>query len=258
MLFKIFDVGHGFCALAIAGNGNVVVFDCGHKADPVRRPSTFLPQHQVAAIEYLVVTNYDEDHISDLPELKRRLPIAWLYRNASLTADQLRAIKLESGPISPAMEALLGMIGSYTDTTNTPPETPGVTLAYFYNVHPSFTDTNNLSLVTFLTIGALVVCIPGDLETAGWQAVLRQPGFRDHLERVNVFVASHHGRESGYCDDVFDYCRPEVIIFSDSNIKHASQEMTDTYARHASGIQFNGQTRYVLTTRNDGDIQWNP
>jgi len=30
MEIKIFDVSHGFCALLVADNGNVALFDAGH------------------------------------------------------------------------------------------------------------------------------------------------------------------------------------------------------------------------------------
>lgn len=71
-----------------------------------------------------------------------------------------------------------------------------------------------------------------------------------------MLIASHHGRESGYCAEVFDYCSPSVIVFSDGPIVHATQGMSDAYARHATGIQFNGEKRYVLSTRRDGTFWW--
>ena len=38
MNFQILDVGHGFCALLTADNGNIMLFDCGHKTAPEFRP----------------------------------------------------------------------------------------------------------------------------------------------------------------------------------------------------------------------------
>lgn len=43
MRFTIHDVGHGFCAHLKHDNGNVILWDCGHKVDPEHRPSQFLP-----------------------------------------------------------------------------------------------------------------------------------------------------------------------------------------------------------------------
>ncbi len=257
MEFTIHDVGHGFCASLIHENGNTMLWDCGHQDN--HRPSVFLPSRGVVKIDYFFVTNYDEDHISDLPNLRRSVQIRSLYRNKSISADQLRALKLEVGPISPAMESMLDMIKTYTGGPLSPaPEFPSVDYKVFYNSYSNeFTDTNNISLVTFLQCGDTKFIIPGDIEKKGWLALLEKRDFVNELASVNVFIASHHGRENGYCEDVFEICTPNVIIFSDSNIKHATQEMAQTYAKHASGIPFNGSTRYVLSTRNDGSLTWN-
>ncbi len=111
-------------------------------------------------------------------------------------------------------------------------------------------------LVTFIKVGALKVIVPGDLEASGWRSHLKNASFRNALESVDVFVASHHGRESGYCREVFDYCKPSVIVISDGPKQFATQEMVNTYATHVSGVRFNGQLRKVLTTRSDGSIHW--
>ena len=58
--------------------------------------------------------HYDEDHISDLPNLRRSVRIGILHRNPSIDPAQLRQLKLETGPLSPAMSALLAMLNEYT------------------------------------------------------------------------------------------------------------------------------------------------
>jgi len=257
--FQINDVGHGFCAFAVAQNGNYMLFDCGHKADPENRPSVFLPELGCTAIEWYFVTNYDEDHISDLPRLRRKLPIGVLVRNGTVSAPQLRALKLEGGPITEAMESLLDMMGLYTQSVVAPPPLPGVEWNIHSNRYPEdFEDTNNLSVVTFLRMGGLSVILPGDLEAAGWQKLLLVKEFRDQLRDVNVFIASHHGREGGYCEDVFKFCHPAVIVLSDGPVQHDTQKMASVYAAHASGITFNGELRKVLSTRTDGTLTWSP
>jgi len=98
--------------------------------------------------------------------------------------------------------------------------------------------------------------IPGDIEAPAWEKLLQDSAFRDHLSKVNVFIASHHGRTSGYCGEVFDHCQPKVVVFSDGPVKYATQKETDTYAAHALGVTFKGGSRKVLTTRRDRSISW--
>lgn len=257
MRLTVHDVGHGLCISLVHENSNVMLWDCGHNDS--NRPSDFLRRAGIQRVDRFFVTNYDEDHISDLVDVRANLHLPTLHRNRSISAEQLRALKLQGGPISPAMESMLDMIRTYTaGPPEPPPPFPGVEFSTFCNSFgPQFQDTNNISLVTFLKFGAHRFIIPGDLEEAGWQALIARADFQAELREVNVFVASHHGRESGYCRDVFDLCRPRVIVFSDSPIVHATQETANAYASHAAGVQFNGQTRRVLSTRSDGSITWN-
>lgn len=252
MEIKIFDVEHGFCAYVVADNGNVMLIDCGHNRETGFRPSTYLPARGCTGIERFIVSNYDEDHLSDLPYLRQRLPIQILRRNKSIDADELRKLKVRTGPIQPGMAALLDMIETYTWDVTNPPEFPEIELSTFYNHYPEFEDTNNLSLVAFLHYKDIHIIFPGDIERLGWNALLQSQSFQEHLRRINIFVASHHGRESGYCPDVFDQCLPEIVIMSDEHIQYETQETE--YSRHTTGIPWGEGRRYVLTTRKDGTI----
>ncbi len=258
MRFEILNVEHGFAAYAVASDGSVLLFDCGHS--PTCRPSEYLSARGIQTIRCLFITNYDEDHIADLPSVRQCLPIETLTRNPGLTPTQLRSLK--PPPISAAMKVLLEMIDNYTrEVSNEQLEPPGVQVWTFWNSYPTFTDTNNLSLLTFLEVGSVFFVLPGDLERAGWLALLTNSEVCQLLARVNVFVASHHGRESGYCQDVFDYCSPSLIVMSDGPVKYDTQKMASTYAQHATGgWWFNEgrgtKLRKVVTTRNDGPILW--
>ena len=256
MRLNVHNVGHGSCISLRHENGNVMLWDSGHQDS--NRPSSFLPASGINTVHRFFVTNYDEDHLSDLPNLRRNLNINLLHRNKSISKEQLRALKLQGGPISSAMESMLNMIGTYTaGPPDTPPEFPRVSFNTYCNSYQTdFEDSNNISLVTIIDCAGKKFIIPGDIEKPGWEKLLKNSSFCQDLKGVDVFIASHHGRENGYCSEVFNYCSPEVIVFSDSAIKHATQEMASKYATHASGTSFNDQTRYVLSTRNDGEFGW--
>ena len=256
MELTIHNVGHGFCVSLLHQNGNVMLWDCGHQDD--HRPSKFLPAMGITKVDYFFVTNFDEDHLSDLPDLRQNIRLRSMYRNKSISKEQLTQLKRKGGPISTAMESMLDMIQSYTGGPLSPaPEFPGVSFNTFSNPYTNeFPDTNNISLITFLECGGTKFIIPGDLEIKGWFALLKRRDFVAELADVNVFVAPHHGRESGYCKEVFDICSPDVVIFSDSSIKYTTQDMSQKYGNHAAGILFSGETRKVLSTRNDGSLTW--
>jgi beta-lactamase superfamily II metal-dependent hydrolase len=257
MRFEILSVGHGFCAYIETDNKNLVMFDCGANTDPEFHPAIYLHRRGQRSTERLFITNYDQDHISDLPNVQKYISAKILHRNESISSEQLRRLKLQGGPITAAMEKLIEMMAGYTGPITEPPDLPRFDWNSFCHEYGAeFSDTNNTSLVTFVTAGALDIVIPGDLETAGWLSHLKNSDFRAALSRVDVFIASHHGRESGYCREVFNHCKPSVVVISDGPKQFASQEMVNIYATHASGVQFNGQHRKVLTTRSDGSILW--
>src|SRR5262245_22219890 len=252
MEVKIFDVSHGFCALVTADNGNVILIDAGHNEKTGFRPSIYLPLNGVHTIQRFVIQNFDQDHISDLHNLRKTVTIKELNRNKTLPTQYLTDLKRQSGPITAAMQATIDMHTQYIYPVTQPAEFPGVEIVHYHNSYPTFGDTNNLSLVTFMFYDGLGFIFTGDIEKAGWQELLKQPAFQQHLKRVTVFVASHHGRESGYCKDVFQYCNPAVIVISDKEIIYETQERN--YGCHARGVNWNGGRRFVLTTRTDGMI----
>jgi hypothetical protein len=138
----------------------------------------------------------------------------------------------------------------------------GDTNLYFFHNKPGippfgFDDENNLSLVTFVTCGSHRFIFPGDMEKAGWRALLADPLFRNMLNGVTNFVASHHGRENGYLEDVMNLCpQIQAVIISDQKTGFQSQETVNDYRSHAKGFYYGGQLRHVLTTRRDGYMQF--
>lgn len=254
MILTIFNVRHGFCAYLIADTNNVMLLDCGDDDEAGFSPSSYLRRTQCTGIEQLVITNFDQDHVRDLPNVLRSFPITTFVRNRSFSPEQLISMKLEAGPITNAMNVAIAMHRDYVHPV-TAPDFGIIQYNAFCNDYPTFADTNNLSLVSFIHYDGMGIIIPGDLEREGWLELLRDQRFRDNLAKVNVFVASHHGRENGYCEEVFQYCSPDIFIISDKEIVHDTQD--NVYATHATGLPFNNgtQTRYVLTTRSDGNIR---
>jgi beta-lactamase superfamily II metal-dependent hydrolase len=261
MMIDIFDVGHGGCSVITCPNATRIMVDCGFRLDPGWFPSiTFKGQR----MGLLVFGNLDEDHVDDLPFVWQHVALGSIFSNPTVTATALAAMKREHGMADGVRHAHTilrdhgaGLIGRPADL--------GIVRAWAYwnRYGLDFTDTNNLSLAVFVRYGTFTILFAGDLETAGWQALLRVPGFMADLGSVNVFVASHHGRENGCCDEVFWACRPGVFVISDDEHQFDSQDTTAWYRQRAHGIPdfrlapdpvVGHPRRYVLTTRRDGTL----
>lgn len=256
MRIQVFDVEHGGCALVTADTGARVLVDCGHNSSTNWRPSTYLANLGVRHLERLIVTNYDEDHVSDLPNLVRTVGIGSLFRNPTVSGAQLRSLK-NIGGIGQGIEMLVGMTSRYVHPVNGQATDFGaLSFQYFWNAYPSdFEDENNLSLVAILRCHGITIAFPGDMEVAGWRALLRYPTFVTAMQAVNVLVASHHGRENGCCDELFSSgWRPQITIISDSGVEYATQETVAWYRARTTGITYNSEPRHVFTTRRDGRI----
>lgn len=271
MRIRVWDVEHGCCVMVqhvtptgldqVLG-GRIAMIDSGSSAD--FRPSQYLRALNRNRLDYLFITNADQDHMSDLKGIEDAgIEVATLIRNPSYTGDEMRRIKLVSGPLTRDASWYVKACGDFTGGLLDAPfdqSMGGITYRPFWNSYAQFQDTNNLSLALFIKYRHFKMLFPGDLEKPGWRALLQRQDFRAELAGTNVLMASHHGRESGYCEDIFEYFTPDCVVISDKPIVHATQEIVPDYRR---AIRENGvrvrttmKDRHVLTTRRDGWIQF--
>ncbi|UAJ12440.1 ComEC/Rec2 family competence protein [Glacieibacterium megasporae] len=261
MRIEVHDVGHGGCTVITGSGGHRLMLDCGLNLDQPWFPSvTYSGQR----IDTLMLMNLDEDHCEDLSYLWRACALGAVVSNPTVDARALRAMKAECGMrdgVSAAADILQlfgnGLVGDWSHGLG------GVQWQAFWNRYGAdFDDTNNLSLAVFVRFGRFTILFGGDLERAGWRRLLSIPTFRAWLTTVNVYVASHHGRENGCCEEMFSLCRPQLTIFSDGRKQHGTQETNGWYATRTTGIPDHSKPagllgqplRKVMTTRCDGTI----
>jgi beta-lactamase superfamily II metal-dependent hydrolase len=261
MILRVFDVEHGQCALIELDNGKYFMIDVGHNGTTGWKPGPYLKSRQINQIDLLAVTNYDGDHVSGLIGLRESVGVKVLLRNKRVSLDQLRAIKAETGGMGHSIRHLMHMAEHVYTAPAEDLVCPGFSYKTFAHSHDDFQDTNNLSLVVFVELHGIGILFPGDLEVPGWTKMLSRPDFREVLKKTSIFVASHHGRRSGFCKDVFEYqgqklCQPYFVVVSDKSKEFGSQETHADYHAAARGGQFGSQERFVLTTRSDGRIRF--
>lgn len=265
MRLRVWDVEHGACAMlqhcVDRTGGRLAMIDSG--CTNTWRPSTYI--HRTLKrdrVDYLFITNADQDHMSDLQGLwDTGISVGTLHRNFSYTGDQIRTIKQQGGRLTRDAERYVSLCNEYVHLVTEPFDSHmgGITTNLFHNNYPYFTNTNDLSLVVFIKYAGFKALFPGDIEKAGWLALLQRLDFREELKHTDILVASHHGRESGFCADVFNYCTPSAVIISDKPIEHETQQMVPDYRAvvNSNGVpvRTTGKRRHVLTTRRDGWIQ---
>jgi beta-lactamase superfamily II metal-dependent hydrolase len=258
MKIEIFNVEHGACALITCDNNARIMIDCGHNASTGWKPGKYLNSLGVKYLEQLVITNYDEDHVSGIGDLFDNVTVGWIARNMAVTPDHIRQLKTSDG-MGPGIDRLIKELSHYL-----PPGSPlagpvpifqGVTAHFFGHSPAEFDDENNLSLLAKFVCNGIHIMFTGDMERAGWLKMLARPGFTDHLQFLDIFIAPHHGRYSGWCENIFQHCEPTYVVVSDKSLAHESQETCELYRSVTKGGPFDGEHgRKFITTRSDGDL----
>jgi competence protein ComEC len=100
--------------------------------------------------------------------------------------------------------------------------------------------------------------IPGDNESPSWKELLEDTSFKEAINGTDILVAAHHGREAGFCADLFEVIEPRLTIVSDdyetdsSAVSRYSKISTGWTVHHRSGAD--SDERCCVTTRSDGCV----
>lgn len=260
MEITIHNVGAGCCHEVLFPNGARYLLDAGQSSEHSWWPSIEYMQQN---IDRLIIQNLDEDHVADFGQLDRCASIKSIFSNPTVTASALRRMKPEG--MRAGVQAIYRFLQREGPGHVGPlPNAGDARVRSYCNSYGlDFVDTNNLSVVTFVSWGRFTIFFGGDMAEPGWQRLLKSPSFRAELPDVNVYVASHHGRDDGRCDELMKLMQPDVVIFSDKRKQHETQETTQWYRNRTRGILDISKgppygladLRYVLTTRRDGTMK---
>lgn len=245
---KIFKVEQGFCAGIEISNRHTILIDCGYGKQ--FHPSQYIWKRHCNYLDYLVLPAYTQDHLAGFPDLVNQcsqhdIPIHFLVFNPTVHPEQLSDLTHLPLPLTNSLQ---------TATNSQNIEIDGLKLSFFWNQYPNCRSNHDLSLVTFIQYRDINMILPSDVDHDGWESLLGESNFRQKLDKVNVFVASDHGQEEGYCHDVFRYCHPEVILVSNKENQSLSARMMEQYQSLAKGAPFGISDKKVLTTYEEGTI----
>ena len=262
----IFDVQHGACALLKSDHDGLTwmtMIDCGHKNNDRGRwfPGDHLQSQNISTLDLLVISNLDEDHVSGFPNLlEREVNIRNIYSNPTVEPWAIRHLKDQYG-MGAGIDAVvreLARRGLKQDL----PWLPDADIRCYWNRYLfPFEDENNLSVITSLNLGGYRFLFTGDMECDGFNYLLQADAtLRQEVKGVDFFIAPHHGRRSGVCEDLFKVhgCAPKLTIVSDDYVQYDTQDTCAFYRDKTSGHPFKseGKTRWVLTTRQDGTLDF--
>ncbi|MBZ0154908.1 MAG: MBL fold metallo-hydrolase [Alphaproteobacteria bacterium] len=264
LMIVIHDVGHGQAIHAFTPDGKVVVIDLGMSAS--FSPLEWLGRY-TKTIDSLVITHPHGDHIDEILlitdlgfNVRQLWRPRWLLKQDVYAANQATYYD--------KLNAYFDMSDRYNspvkdgELVGDPKVTGGVTIKQFASRNCGTSNINNHSgVVVFEYLGVRVV-VPGDNEAASWKELLKKTDFVNMISDTYVFMASHHGRQSGYCLELFSALNdgaPRLCVISDAGVQDT--DATQRYSCHAEGWAVDSRStlkrenRNCVTTRTDGAIE---
>ena len=260
----VWNVEKGTAIYVKTPNRKNVVIDCGASAD--FSPAKYLKDSLAVCIHFLIISHPHRDHIEDLKGIEDILIDENLFRRNGDIAEDLMV--KSSGDLMGDEDLKryfdLGEnrtgIGSEDERSPRNPKWgDGCVFKHFSNEYHKNGEVenstiNNLSVVTFIEFGKDVVLYGGDMEESGWEEMLGNGKFEALLKKTTIYIASHHGNKSGFSSELFKHLKPKLTIISSS--KKRDYDAAKEYCNHTTGMGGfkDGETRKVVTTRNDGHI----
>lgn len=259
------NVGHGQAVHAFTPGGHVVVIDLG--CSDAFSPLEWLRGH-TATIDNLVITHPHGDHIDEILNLAAHgFLVRQLWHPKWLPADVVRAANQVT--YAAKVNRYLEMSGVFShpipagELVGNPAVTGGVSITKYAASACGPSNINNHSGVVVFDYLGIKVVIPGDNEPPSWRELLKNPQFVSSAKGADVFMASHHGRESGYCADLFHDIqgikKPRLCAISDGRVQDT--DATTRYSYHARGWPVHSCSghpsgeRCCVTTRSDGYVE---
>ena len=263
----VFNVQSANCIWISTPNNKNFVFDIGTGTTDSGyefNPLTYIYNQGVRTIDALVLTHPHSDHVAGIDKLGlftiRTLSCARnISRNEILNGNMYGAanwvnsyMNLESGYRIPF---------SWNESPFNPGNNGGIKVQTFSQNTTAISNLNNRSIVSVVEYFGIKVLLPGDAEPAAFRVLMEDASFLEALAGINVMVVPHHGRESGYCAELFDYFTPQVCVVSDGEVQDT--DATSKYSTKATGVTvINRDSRQIernrkcLTTRNDGALRF--
>jgi len=260
----IWDVQHGNAIYMKTPNNTHICFDIGSGSfgsGQTFSPLAYLKEKwNVGKLDYLVISHPHADHISDITTLfNEQMKPRVLTRPKELSEEFIR--KANQNKFSEIIDLYLELDKDYSsdvlweNNPRNPTNNGGVYIENFSQRKAGLANINNYSFVSVISFSGQKIIIPGDIETEGWNTLLDKEEFVKAIKGTTIFVASHHGRESGLSKDLFEYFTPDITIISDG--VYSDTSATNRYYNYSNGTKVKSRrtgeekTRYVLTTRND-------
>jgi beta-lactamase superfamily II metal-dependent hydrolase len=261
------DVGQGDATLLISPSGKTMLIDSGRPgmADRIR---DVLTQRKIRALDHVLMTHYDADHVGSLEDLlngpdgKTGTSDDILIKEAlwdrggeskSFTYRRARErFKSIHKPLDGLSDASFPTIDLGDGVSVEVKATNGVlrTASGKREQVNCGTDENCRSLGTMIKVGAFRMWTAGDLTGGGNGTPDMETLLAKHVGRVDIYRAHHHGSKTSSNDALLAALKPQLVIVSagkDNSYCHPHASILSRFMA-ISGVWIVMTTEGILST----------
>ena len=275
---KFWDVRHGSSAIIKTPNNKMIAYDLGVGSNS-NDDDTFSPISYLKSkipnffLDLIVISHPDKDHIYDLLNIDIPNDFRCWERPKSVDNEVNVSYKNATSDFDKKIfMKYLDICNRYKRTTpwEIEPFNPKVNgnvemYAYFPKLDIKDSRKNNHSIVIVIKYQGFTLLLSGDNEKESWKwLIANNPDYRgvhflQAIKGTQVLLAPHHGRESGYSDELLSLLETNLKIVLISDGQKGSTSVTEKYSLKTKGMvvkkKSKSEERKVLTTRNDGRIK---
>ncbi len=243
------DVGHGDATLIICGE-HAMMIDCGDETQGAKLRD-YMVDHGVSALDYLVLTHPDKDHIGGAPVILTEFPIGQIFRSDYIKGSRTEE-ELQQALIQKEAEAVMPVPGTEYQLGE----------AWFTILGPEriYEESNDSSIVLLLHFGVNTFLFTGDAEKDAEQDMVENSGKPGLSLKADVYQVGHHGDKSSSKKKFLSAVSPEFAVIScdyQGEKGHPDAEVLNRL-REAGVKVFRTDEQGTIVAVSDGrSITWN-
>ena len=259
-VMTVYNVQLGLAVHVKAPNGKYIVIDLGTGTYSSGNQSPLL-KRMLDDIGYMVITHPHLDHIDDILNFDINPPKV-LHRVSSITnAEVMKGVRdcdREKFEKYCEISNRYSNPVPYSSDPKNPDNYGGLVCSFFSTSICDKENFNNFSIISVFELAGCKIVVCGDNETDSLDVLMGLDPFKTAVKNSDVLVAPHHGRESGYQEELVSLVNPRITIISDTSKSISSA--VDKYTSKSRGWKVwnrdeSSSMRYCLTTRSDGNIR---
>ena len=260
LTMKFLDIGLGTSILIETDKINII-FDCGIDSETGNNAFKELDDDK---LDYLILTHPHKDHIESLISPDYKNPSQITKNNSikkSLIEKQINNAKTNYDcsiftKYKEINEEYTHPV-SESESFSNPINNGNIILKNFIPSKQNGEELNDYSIATYVSYKEHSILLMGDNTPKNIEELMEDTDFKSEIENIDVLLAPHHGRKSGYVPEFVQYLNPTITIISDKS-EDNNESAQDRYEYYSNGMYItkNGKKdfRQTLTTRNEGDI----